>query len=728
MHILAFDEYGSFENVNDEQTKYIAGVLYTGSQYDTEVERKRILAYLQDACSNASADFPGDLHQNHQHSNWNQVADVEKELKHTIAEFIKEGTAHGVSLKDANGAEFGPRKGYYDIIAIIKSNAGKQELLKLGTDPIVNDLVASNLYVHMAEDLLTTLLFHNPLVGELRDVRLELASRSIPASALSREKKNEFRNIGIGDAGDGYQILYRAANTDTYRTVIQREMQRIGKVDQDITLEVLPINYSNANTKMAFLYLADFICGFLHNKPKATDGVRITYAYNKALEYTGREPLIFGYDAVDVQFSKAWQYLEMGMFYEALDMAYEACCGEEAFARFYYDHWLPCVEKAIMQQDDSYSLRVAVRKLESATYATVIDQDKLLFIFSALERCCIHANAARKDSRMMYKLYNSGIAAFNHIGDPANARACFDKGLSYVDGAYVDEFIRTRNRLTVSYCDGFLFDKAEEIVRDTIVYAELLRENRSMVFKTEESSDILCGITQSQCGQVLAYMRDGEAEGHFLKALNEMEKGSANYYISLSYLLHHYIDMNDKPKYEQYAVGYFGNKNSLQAQYDYLCNPASPMNAKYALYVYVKAVWTFYRGSVPESVRAAFADISADFEKRGLDHLMGGDPWELIYKYLLLFSKEWQDYKGEKRYLKLLEAPIGEYEGKMVRFTRQYGLIQYYEMCGNRSVMIQRARKLYEEMVECGYLEEIPASNGDRIMELLKGKFTYMNV
>ena len=126
MHILAFDEYGSFENVNDEQTKYIAGVLYTGSQYDTEVERKRILAYLQDACSNASADFPGDLHQNHQHSNWNQVADVEKELKHTIAEFIKEGTAHGVSLKDANGAVFAPRKSYYDIIARIKSNAGKQ--------------------------------------------------------------------------------------------------------------------------------------------------------------------------------------------------------------------------------------------------------------------------------------------------------------------------------------------------------------------------------------------------------------------------------------------------------------------------------------------------------------------------------------------------------------------------------------------------------------------------
>lgn len=70
----------------------------------------------------------------------------------------------------------------------------------------------------------------------------------------------------------------------------------------------------------------------------------------------------------------------------------------------------------------------------------------------------------------------------------------------------------------------------------------------------------------------------------------------------------------------------------------------------------------------------------------------------------------------------------GENEGKMVRFIRQFGLIQYYEVCGNRSVMIQRARKLYEEMVGCGYLEEIPASNGDRIMELLKGKFTYMNV
>ena len=44
MHILAFDEYGSFENVTDDQTKHIAGVLSTGPQYDTEVERKPTLA------------------------------------------------------------------------------------------------------------------------------------------------------------------------------------------------------------------------------------------------------------------------------------------------------------------------------------------------------------------------------------------------------------------------------------------------------------------------------------------------------------------------------------------------------------------------------------------------------------------------------------------------------------------------------------------------------------
>ena len=249
-----------------------------------------------------------------------------------------------------------------------------------------------------------------------------------------------------------------------------------------------------------------------------------------------------------------------------------------------------------------------------------------------------------------------------------------------------------------------------------------------MVFNSEGTSDVLYGITQSQYGQILAYKRGGEAEDYFLKALNEMKKGTANYYITLSFLLHYFLDINDKEKYEKYASDYFGGSKSLQAQYDYMCDPKGDLNAKYALYVYIKAAWIFYRESVPERVKAAFADINSDFEKRGIARLLGGDPWELIQKYLLLFAKEWKDYKAEKKYLKLLEVPVGEHEGKTVRFVRQYGLIQYYEKCGNRSVMIQRARKLYEEMVASGYLEEISNANGDRIVELLKGQFTYMNV
>ena len=103
MYILAFDEYGNFENVEDSQTKYVAGLLYSGTSRDIRIERERILTYLSTCCEEAGAAFPEDLHQNHAGDNWGKVTAVEKAVKRTLAEFMQKGTLHGAVLTTVHG-------------------------------------------------------------------------------------------------------------------------------------------------------------------------------------------------------------------------------------------------------------------------------------------------------------------------------------------------------------------------------------------------------------------------------------------------------------------------------------------------------------------------------------------------------------------------------------------------------------------------------------------------
>ena len=724
MYILAFDEYGNFENVEDSQTKYVAGLLYSGTARDIRIERDRILTYLSTCCEEAGASFPEDLHQNHAGDNWGKVTAVEKTVKRTLAEFMQKGTLRGATLADDSGSVYPDRQGVYDIFAIVKSNAGKPELLNYETDAIVNDKIGSNLYVHMAEDILCTLLFHNPLCGELRDVKLELATRTLPGRVLSSDKRREFRELGIEDESG-----FRSANMDTYRTMLQREMLRLGKVDQDVSLSTKAIRYHNADPSMAFLYMSDLICGYLHNEPRSSDETKIKYAYKKALEYSGRTPLVFGYDTVDVQYAKAWQYIEEDRFYEALDTGYEACCGESAFAPFYREHWLPRIEEAIKRRKDSYSLRVAVKKLESATLSSFIDTDKLLFIYETLERCCTEANKNRGDSRMMYKLYNSGIAAYNHVGDPANAKRCFAECLKYTDAVSADEFIRTRNRFAVACCDAFDFARAEKVTRDTIAYAELVRENRTLIFGEAAKKDIHYGITESQYGQNLSYMHKPIAEEHFRMALAEMQDKPADASITRSFLLHHYLDMGEKEKYEAEAAAYFGGRRDLLAQYDYMCTKESGINPKYGLYILVKAAWIFYADAVPAGFWGVMKDVEASFEKNGIGFLLDGEhPWELIYKYLLFFAVKNQDKDAERKYQKLLAKPLGETEGVSVEAVRRYGEIQYYAMKNNKGAKVSRVRELYDEMVSHGFIEKVSDARDEEKESVLKKMFGYMNL
>ena len=65
-------------------------------------------------------------------------------------------------------------------------------------------------------------------------------------------------------------------------------------------------------------------------------------------------------------------------------------------------------------------------------------------------------------------------------------------------------------------------------------------------------------------------MRDPQAETYFKEALAQFDEQSIDYNITLSYLLHHYIDMGNRESYELYAPIYFGGHDDVWDQFKYL--------------------------------------------------------------------------------------------------------------------------------------------------------------
>ena len=66
-----------------------------------------------------------------------------------------------------------------------------------GQSIVVREDYASNLYMHMAENIVERLIFHNPVVNEINRVHLELATRVVKVKGPDKDKKSkEYRRLG----------------------------------------------------------------------------------------------------------------------------------------------------------------------------------------------------------------------------------------------------------------------------------------------------------------------------------------------------------------------------------------------------------------------------------------------------------------------------------------------------------------------------------------------------
>lgn len=740
MLTLSLDEYGDFEGLkNTNEPIYIAGVIYEDKKKepDTNIERKRIKEYYKQVIEDAKKDrspslyvYPDALHSNGDKSrDHNVVKPVKQQVNSTLKEFLLKGTYKG------NELVYPSRKGRYHIFVILKSKKGMEDLLKNNASFFARDDYASNLYFHMANQLISKLVFHNPLIENIDDIWLDIATRTsanFDKNDPICEEYNKLKYQGTLSS-DKKSIYYKLTNADIYRSVISKEMVDTGKTNLTISnFRVRSITYKSDTNNMEFLYLADTICSILgFNLKGDNEDAWLEEISKRTKSLTGRENnLIFGYDEVDLTFSEAYRKYEQGDYYEALSKLYDIQLQRGKFAEFYQRQWAAKLEEAITKNGSIALVNIAVMKLEDSIYKNGFNQDKSIYIYNIIEQLAKnvfdelekknHNTNHAESQRMLYTLYDVGVTCFCHIGDSMRARECFEKCKQYAGAVGLETYLYTRNKVVVYNTDCYEFDNALELAREDLTYHELLSDLKKEI-NLPGSSNLSYGQAYSQLGQTHAFVRSQEAEDLFIKALECFPEDSDNYKKTESYLLHYYLD-NKNEKYLEASKHYFGQNESIQDQLKYISEEGQKENAiidvRFAMYVFIRGVYTFRMNEVTGKTWKYIKSFMTQNNSKFTGH-----PCEIIYKYMSFIALMKNDPNTED-YLAKVKTCLANI-GKSIEALIQYGEIEYAKLKEDDQKVNYLSDQLYTKMLaNFPVLKE--KEDSEDSYHWLSGIFTFM--
>lgn len=748
MLTYALDEFGDFEGLkHTSEPIFIGGLIYDDHSVigEEKLERKRVKAYyeavIDDAASTAQNaagfSYPEALHSDgNGNRDHNIVRPVKEKVQSSLAEFIRRGTYKGNKLQytDRNGnqRDLQDRKGEYHIFVILKSDQGMTRLLNQNANILAKDDYASNLYFHMADEVVSRLVFYNPLIDDIKDISLDIATRRSALLANNSRLFREYKEQGYkAEQAEGGKYQFRLTNPDIYRSVIAKEILNADLPNINIVkFNVDSIGYHSWDSiGMEFLYLSDSICSVLGFDIEGANADEwLGCIVNRVRGITGKtDNLIFGYDEIDNIYSKAWGKYAEGDYYKALSIVFDAGKLEGGFAEYYKDLWFKKIEEKIAESANVSDFNMAVRKLNETLNNNTLDQDKCFYILGVLEKLVpdmehrFHSPEAR---RILYTLYDIGVTACCHIGDSRGAEAYFEKCKAYVGLVSLDDYLGTRNKLVVFCCDYFEMDRAKELSDENIIYQELLTDLKKEL-KLPGSSDSgfeSMGKVHSQRGQVYAFKREASAEEEFRLALTHFEEGSANYKITQSYLLQHYLDTGNSEAYSSEAESYFGGKRKLLDQLKYIIDEGSKndplINMKYALYVYVRALYSFRLSELNDKVWSELQNIEAKFGKKikKKEWKLTGHPSEIIFKYMRLIALSRNEGDLEEIYAQRTTNCL-IYHGVTEDVINMFGYIEVLNIKGDvrrrDEFSIELCRKLADDF-EAFAGVEIPEDGEDR--------------
>lgn len=686
MITISLDEFGDFEGVgNEKKPVFIAGVIFDDNSIKGEEkqERSRIESYYRMVIAEAangdrSFNYPCSLHVAGK-AHDERVAAVKDLVRKTLGEFLQKGTYKGKPLqrvvKSGNKqttVDFPAREGRYRIFVFLKSDVGMKKLLKEKTNFLAKDDFGSNLYFHMVSEVIPRIMFHNPRIRYISEVSLNIATRASESLEKSSQRVKDYKKLGYKPekSKEENKVFFRLTNADTYRSVIAQEMIRSNKSSIQIKdFKVVSIGYYDNAWKQEFLYLADSICSILNYKLKGKNSGQWLEEIALRVEYlTGsKENMIFGYDEVDTIYELAWNKFEEGDYYKALSLSYDGCQLQGAFADYYKTVWFHNLEEKIMEESNVSNFTMSVRKLHETLTNNTLNQEKAMYVLEKLEKMvsAIEPKFRNPESQsVLYYLYDAAVSAYCHIGDSKQAEHYFEKCIKYANRVGIQEFINTRNKMVVFCCDNMDFRRALDIANDNLMYQNFIKNVRNDIpeLKNYDTDSVSLGKSYSQQGQVHGFLRYDDTEDIFKQALDCFEMGSADYFITESYLLHHFIDCGKKDLFEKYAAEYFGGKESWSNRLKYLVSEgfkADPLfNFKYALYVYIKALYVFYMEQLTEELWNKLSDIEEYVSKatKQENWKLQGHPAELNYKYLYLIAVNRKDMGAAKRFQEALRS------------------------------------------------------------------------
>ena len=177
MLTIALNEYGDFHHLGQDEESlkmihFIAGIVYDDmdNAQDAINERIRLDRFFRAVAKDSRSLYPqgffGKLkideaakEKGQETFNPNAKKDMRilrDAIDAALPEFLAHGTYSGQELVAM------PRVGHYAIALTLKSEAGKTEYLQPSMSNLLHDKVASNLYWHMADGLVSRLVFTNP--------------------------------------------------------------------------------------------------------------------------------------------------------------------------------------------------------------------------------------------------------------------------------------------------------------------------------------------------------------------------------------------------------------------------------------------------------------------------------------------------------------------------------------------------------------------------------------
>lgn len=712
MITISLDEQGEFEDLYKSKKKddpvkpvFIAGLVFDdlGNREEYEKEKARIADYLRDVCDGSGGKYPTDLHVNNKgNKNDRKVASVKKRLSHTLPKFFAK-----------------ERAGKYFIFVNLVCDDSTHKPTK-AQSKIYREDYASNLYMHMAEDVVERLIFHNPLIDPVKCVRLALATRTLPirsgAEGAYEKTGYDKKNTVKDKNANSYKSYYSLTDGGSYRTAIGREMQDTERWDiQFDAVSVKPIKYelpqeTEKNTPkfadMEFLYLADVICSVLGFQAEAESAEALLQEIDRRADHYFAQSgkMIFLHDPIDIGFRKAWEKLEERDYYHALRITYDTLHRDSPFTAYYRENWFRLLEERLLCEDSVVDYQVAIERLEHSIRESNLNQDRLFYIFNHLEAMKKQMESGiRNDKSVLYNLYNAGVSAYCHIGQSQKALECFEKCQEYSEYVGIETYVRTANKLSVLLDDSFLFEEAcEKAEMNKMLYEQLLPIKAQMTGR-ESQNQAGYGRVCSQLGQTYAFLRDNRAEDVFLQALEKFgDTDSPDYLITASYLLQFYLDTEKREKYERLVRVYFDDETELDKQLscireDAILGRSAKRSMKFALYVFVRGLYTFYREGVRDgkldSLLADLQNFAAEMFAQAEGEALG-HPWEIIYKYLALLFHVHEDEEKADFYLQKLDTAVYN-QGVIIDLITWFGKIQYCHQ-----VDTEETRKMKKELLD----------------------------